>query len=207
MADAATLTAEDRGFKSRLILDEPELNAAIAWAQNLHALLRRKMTGDLEQRVAAADGAMLARFAVRDCRGFEAINAALKLLRTTSPVEGRISRPKMLKQTMDGRAGFRLLRAPGLHAVRSLIGTQGAGEPNFVCRLGRQALGARCKAAPPSRTQRGQAVSAARMLAPGVEWKRPPTAFARPRGFGNVTTGQREARGACHWQRGLRLRA
>jgi hypothetical protein len=35
----------------------------------------------------------------------------------TSPVEGQISRIKMIKRTMYGRAGFKLLRARVLHAA------------------------------------------------------------------------------------------
>jgi transposase len=60
---------------------------------------------------------MLARFAAGLRRDFAAISAALKLPWTTSPVEGQISRLKMLKRTMYGRAGFGLLRARVLHAA------------------------------------------------------------------------------------------
>jgi transposase len=116
MADTATLNAEDDVFKTRLLADEPELNAAIAWAQQFNALLRRKMAVDLDQILTAADGTMLARFAAGLRRDFQAINAAIKLPWTTSPVEGQISRLKMLKRTMYGRAGFKLLRARVLHA-------------------------------------------------------------------------------------------
>lgn len=45
-----------------------------------------------------------------------AVQAALDLPWTTSPVEGQISRLKMIKRTMYGRAGFSLLRARVLHA-------------------------------------------------------------------------------------------
>ena len=60
---------------------------------------------------------MLARFAASLRRDFEAINAALELPWTTSPVEGQISRLKMLKRTMYGRAGFELLRDRVFHAA------------------------------------------------------------------------------------------
>ena len=75
------------------------------------------MAGDLDQLLAAADGTMLARFTTGLRRDFDAINAALKFPWTTSPVEGQISRLKMLKRTMYGRAGFKLLRARVLHAA------------------------------------------------------------------------------------------
>jgi transposase len=118
MADTATLSAEDKLFKIRLLEDAPALNTAIAWAQQFNALLRHKVAGDLDQLLAAADGTMLARFTTGLRRDFDAINAALKFPWTTSPVEGQISRLKMLKRTMYGRAGFKLLRARVLHAAR-----------------------------------------------------------------------------------------
>jgi transposase len=40
-----------------------------------------------------------------------ALSAALVTPWTTSPVEGQISRLKMLKRTLYGRSGFELLRA------------------------------------------------------------------------------------------------
>ena len=46
-----------------------------------------------------------------------AIQAALDLPWTTSPVEGQISRLKMLKRTVYGRAGFQLLRVRVLYAT------------------------------------------------------------------------------------------
>jgi transposase len=100
-----------------LLEDEPALGAAIAWAKWLNALLRRKVAGDLDEILTAADGTMLARFAAGLRRDFEAISAALELPWTTSPVEGQISRLKMLKRTMYGRASFELLRARVLRAA------------------------------------------------------------------------------------------
>jgi transposase len=117
MSGTAGLNAEDELFKSRLLEDEPGLGTAVAWAQQFNALLRRKVDGDLDEILTAAGNTMLARFAVGLRRDFAAISAALKLPWTTSPVEGQISRLKMLKRTMYGRAGFELLRARVLHAV------------------------------------------------------------------------------------------
>ncbi len=50
-------------------------------------------------------------------RDIGAIQTALDLPWTTSPVEGQVNRLKMLKRTMYGRAGFQLLRARVLHAA------------------------------------------------------------------------------------------
>ena len=117
MSDTSRLTADDELFRVRLFEDEPALGAAITWAKRLNAILRRQMTADLDELLIAADGILLARFAAGLRRDFAAISAALKLPWTTSPVEGQISRLKMLKRTMYGRAGFELLRARVMHAA------------------------------------------------------------------------------------------
>ena len=80
-------------------------------------LLRRRAVESLDEVLAAATGTLFARFAASLRRDFEAISAALVLPWTTSPVEGQISRIKMLKRTMYGRAGFELLRARVLSAA------------------------------------------------------------------------------------------
>jgi transposase len=117
MADPSRLSKEDQLFRAQLLREEPRLDATIAWAQHLGAVLQRKASGDLDEIVAAGDGTMLDKFAAGLRRDFAAINAALELPWTTSPVEGQISRLKMLKRTMYGRAGFDLLRARVLHAA------------------------------------------------------------------------------------------
>jgi transposase len=117
MSDPSTLKAEDDLFRTHLLDNEPALGTAVAWALRLNALLRRKVTGDLGEVLTSAEGTLLARFAAGLGRDFTAISAALELPWTTSPVEGQISRLKMLKRTMYGRADFDLLRARVLHAA------------------------------------------------------------------------------------------
>jgi len=87
-----------------------------AWRQ-LNALLRRKTSESLTQILDAAIATPLKDFAVGLRRDITAIQAALDLPWTTSPVEGQINRLKMLKRTMYGRAGFQLLRARVLHVA------------------------------------------------------------------------------------------
>ena len=111
------LDAEERMFVSHLLAAEPALNAAVAWARRLGRLLRRRAVESLDEVLAAAAGTLFARFAESLRRDFDAISAALVLPWTTSPVEGQVSRIKMLKRTMYGRAGFELLRARVLQAV------------------------------------------------------------------------------------------
>ena len=89
---------------------------AITVAKRLNALLRRKASESLSAVLDAADRT-LKEFAAGFCRDIGAIQAALDLPWTTSPVEGQVNRLKMLKRTMYGRAGFQLLRARVLHAA------------------------------------------------------------------------------------------
>ena len=117
MASRSRLNAEERLFVSRLLSDEPQLDAAISWAKRLNKLLRRRTVDSLDDVLAAAVHTMSGRFAASLGRDFDAINAALVMPWTTSPVEGHVSRIKMLKRTMYGRAGFALLRARVLNAT------------------------------------------------------------------------------------------
>ncbi len=117
MTDMSILSAEESLFVTQLLGDEPGLCIALEWAKRLNALLRRKAVEKLDDVLTAAAGTMLGRFAAGLRRDFDAINAALDLPWTTSPVEGQISRIKMLKRTMYGRAGFELLRGRVLHAA------------------------------------------------------------------------------------------
>jgi transposase len=111
------LNSEERIFVSHLLAAEPALDAAISWAKRLNKLLRRRAVESLDDVLTAVAGTLFARFAASLRRDFDAISAALATPWTTSPVEGQISRLKMLKRTMYGHAGFELLRARVLNAV------------------------------------------------------------------------------------------
>jgi transposase len=117
MTSRSRLDGEERIFIGRLLDDEPALGVAVTWAKRLNKLLRRRVVDDLDDVLFAAAGTLLSKFAASLRRDFDAINAALVLPWTTSPVEGQISRIKMLKRTMYGRAGFELLRARVLNAA------------------------------------------------------------------------------------------
>ena len=117
MTETSELNGEEQIFKTRLLADKPALDTTISWAIKLKALLMHRVIGNLDDILAAADGTLLARFAEGLRRDFNAVNAALALPWTTSPVEGQINRLKMIKRTMYGRAGFELLRARVLHAA------------------------------------------------------------------------------------------
>ncbi len=111
------MDAEERLFVSHLLGAEPALDVAVTWARRMNKLLRRRAAESLDEVLAAATSTLFARFAASLRRDFDAISAALVLPWTTSPVEGQVSRIKMLKRTMYGRAGFELLRARVLQAA------------------------------------------------------------------------------------------
>ena len=116
MADDDALPKAERGLVAHLLGAVPPVAAAITVAKQLNTLLRRKTSGSLTQILDAAIATPLKEFAAGLRRDITAIQAALDLPSTTSPVEGQINRLKMLKRTMYGRAGFQLLRARVLHA-------------------------------------------------------------------------------------------
>ena len=76
-------------------------------------------TAELTDVLAVAEITMIRPFVVELRKDTAAVQAALQLPWTTSPVEGQVGRPKMLKRTMYGRASFRRLSARVLHAERS----------------------------------------------------------------------------------------
>jgi len=117
MADPASLPKAERSFASSILDQVPAVADAITVAKRFSALLRRKASESLDLILQAAAQTPLKDFAASLRRDISAIQAALDLPWTTSPVEGQVNRLKMLKRTMYGRAGFKLLRARVLHAA------------------------------------------------------------------------------------------
>lgn len=117
MADETRLSADENLFVGHLLKEAPRLAEAITVAKRLQRLLRHETGDTLPAVLAAADETPLKNFAAGLRRDQDAIQAALDLPWTTSPVEGQISRIKMIKRTMYGRAGFDLLRTRVLHAA------------------------------------------------------------------------------------------
>ena len=102
---------------SRWLAELPGLADCVAAAKRLKAVLRRNSKETLEAVLTAAAGTALKDFVANLRRDLSAVQAALDLPWTTSPAEGQISRLKLLKRSMYGRAGFTLLRARVLHAA------------------------------------------------------------------------------------------
>jgi transposase len=111
------LPVAEQGLVYRLLAQVPGLADCIAAAKRLNQVLRRKSYERLDEVLNSVAGTALKDFVAGLRRDLEAVQAALDLPWTTSPAEGQISRLKMLKRTMYGRAGFHLLRQRVLHAA------------------------------------------------------------------------------------------
>src|SRR3954468_1717572 len=108
--DPGEASGSDRLFRDRLLAQLPDLRAAASAARRLAVLLRKESTGELATVLEEMAGTPLARFAEGLRRDAAAVQNALELPWTTSPVEGQVNRIKTLKRAMYGRAGFDLLR-------------------------------------------------------------------------------------------------
>jgi transposase len=108
--DVDKLAEEDRRFVDRLKQAIPDLSVVVDLVRRLTRLLRRQSDESLAAWFTDAAATPLARFAANLYRDADAVVAAIETPWTTSPVEGQISRLKMIKRTMYGRAGFDLLR-------------------------------------------------------------------------------------------------
>jgi transposase len=116
MSDDVRPTAE-QSLVSRVLTELPGLADCITAAKRLKEVLRRKSPESLDEVLKVVAGTALKEFVASLRRDLKAVQAALELPWTTSPAEGQISRLKMLKRSMYGRAGFKLLRARVLHAT------------------------------------------------------------------------------------------
>ncbi len=117
LADMDKLADGDRLFVARLLANAPKLADAVAMAKRLHRILRKGGDESLQDVLTAAADTLLAGFATSLSRDRDAVQAALDLPWTTSPVEGKVNRIKTIKRSMYGRAGFDLLRARVLQAA------------------------------------------------------------------------------------------
>ncbi|WP_081472701.1 ISL3 family transposase [Komagataeibacter europaeus] len=98
-----------------LLEAEPQLAVTLCWLRKMQNLLCKKedtrKEGELKALLEEGKTTLLSRLIPALERDAAAIEASLVTPWTTSPVEGQISRLKMIKRTMFGRAGFELLRA------------------------------------------------------------------------------------------------
>jgi len=117
VADPERVNATEQRFVDALVARSPELDGVVSLAREFSGMVRRQQADRLEGWLDAAKGSALAGFAGGLTRDLAAVRAALSLPWSTGPVEGQISRLKMIKRAMCGRAGFELLRQRILQAA------------------------------------------------------------------------------------------
>ena len=110
LTDAESLHDTERTFVAALTAASPEIRAAQELVGTLAGLIKARDAAGLEPWFEAAQGGALGGFADGLRRDLPAVRAALTLPWSTGPVEGHITRLKLLKRQMYGRAKFDLLR-------------------------------------------------------------------------------------------------
>ena len=136
--DVAGLDIHDAKLVAGLLSKAPALADTVSAARRLALLLRQRSEELLATVLEAAGRTLLQPFVATLRKDLAAVQAALELPWTTSPVKGQISRLKMIKRTTYGRAGFSLLRARMLNPSSSFNRTMSAGEPGIVAVLDRE---------------------------------------------------------------------
>jgi transposase len=102
-ADAVTLAAIQAGV--------PSLVQALALVERFHAMIRKKEDGDLDPWVAEARGSLLSSFAAGIAKDSSAVRAAITEPWSNGQVEAQITKLKLVKRQMYGRANLDLLQA------------------------------------------------------------------------------------------------
>jgi transposase len=110
VADAEKLDETERRFVDALLAGPAALVEVIELAREFRRMVRERQPERLDGWLGAAASTALHGFADSLRRDLAAVRAALTEPWSTSPVEGQISRLKMIKRQMYGRAGFDLLR-------------------------------------------------------------------------------------------------
>ncbi len=113
LREAAQRPAEQQGYLARLLQDCPTLQAAGALAREFGRLLRQRDAAAFDAWLAQAEGSGIAEF--RSCakslrQDYAAVTAAMREAYSNGPTEGNVTRLKLLKRQMYGRAKPDLLR-------------------------------------------------------------------------------------------------
>ena len=114
------LEADDAAYREALCRACPEIAAAAALAQAFGHLLRAREAAALDLWLAEAEASGLGelrRFALGLRQDDAAVRAALELPWSQGQTEGQVTRLKLVKRQMYGRANFDLLRLRVLHAA------------------------------------------------------------------------------------------
>jgi transposase len=110
------LSDQERAYLAALTARCPALGQVRELALAFRAMFREHDVNAFRPWLGAARGSELRAFAAGLARDFDAVLAAVVFPWSTGQVEGHVHRLKLVKRSMYGRAGFRLLRARVLRA-------------------------------------------------------------------------------------------
>jgi transposase len=119
LQDHNQLAAADAAYRGALEQISPEVDQAAALARAFGALVRTRQVAALDTWLVAAEASAIReirRFALGLRQDYAAVRAALEYTWSQGQTEGQVTRLKLLKRMMYGRANFDLLRLRVLHA-------------------------------------------------------------------------------------------
>jgi transposase len=116
-ADPATLQVEEQRYLNRLLATSAPLALARDLALRFAAMVRERKADDLDRWLADAAESEMQSFADGLKQDKAAVRAALELPWSNGQTEGQITRLKLIRRQMFGRAKHDLLRAGVLQAA------------------------------------------------------------------------------------------
>jgi transposase len=116
-AEPSVLPTEERHYLNRLLTISAPLAQARELALRFAAIVRERKIGDLGHWLDDAAESELRSFAKGLKQDEAAVRAALELPWSNGQTEGQITRLKLIKRQMYGRANYDLLRARVLQAA------------------------------------------------------------------------------------------
>ena len=116
-ADPSTLRAEEQRYLNRLLATSTPLALARDLALRFAAIVRERKANELDRWLADAAESEMRSFADGLRQDEAAVRAALELPWSNGQTEGQITRLKLIKRQMFGRAKHDLLRARVLQAA------------------------------------------------------------------------------------------
>ena len=118
MRPTGDLSAQDAAYREHLVQACPEVALAENLVKEFGTLVRKRLADQLAEwieRAITSGIRELRRFALGLQQDEAAVDAALRFEWSNGPVEGQVTRLKLLKRQMYGRAKFDLLRARVLY--------------------------------------------------------------------------------------------
>ena len=112
-ADTVTIAAIEAGV--------PTLVAARTLTDRFHAMIRNRKEADLVPWIAAASDSLIGSFASGVTNDIAAVHAALVQPWSNGQTEGQITKLKLVKRQMYGRAKIDLLQARLIGATRAAV--------------------------------------------------------------------------------------